>query len=417
MPSAAIIPVGEAEQQEEAQPQPQPQQQQAHQQARPASAAALKTALKQRWQWAASSRRPQRQTLQGAPRGSDLDGDAQDGAPRGSDLDGDAQDGAPRGSDLEESAQDGASRGSDLEGSAAMWPFLSSGAAIERVPVIGYLPSPRHDDASGGFVLVLGDSSCLDDAAQDGAMRSAIGAQDGATRSAIGAGAAAKAKADVAEAAECRFVLTEVLRAALRLDDSSSSSSSAAATATATASTSSSPATATASVRRATILGRASALASAVVGTRALPMMFRHAERLTHAFADRALSSGGAADAGAPSLTAAQLGAFHSQSRVWALQRACVVTGLECTLPLVPPPVWTHADAPVTAPEQLASLGGVVVTWVVTWRGQPPSSASTGQLLALGMALGLGASALLAVRGRRRLRTRRRAAGMEARSV
>jgi len=145
--------------------------------------------------------------------------------------------------------------------------------------------------------------------------------------------------------------------------------------------------------------------------------VFRHAERLTHAFADRALSSGGAADAGAPSLTAAQLGAFHSQSRVWALQRACVVTGLECTLPLVPPPVWTHADAPVTAPEQLASLGGVVVTWVVTWRGQPPSSASTGQLLALGMALGLGASALLAVRGRRRLRTRRRAAGMEARSV
>jgi hypothetical protein len=299
-----------------------------------------------------------------------------------------------------------------------MWPFLSSGAAIERVPVIGYLPSPRHDDASGGFVhihtasgfiLVLGDSSCLDDDAQDGATRSAIGA---------GAGAAAKAKAVVAEAAECRFVLTEVLRAALRLDDSSASSSSAAAaTATATASTSSSPATATASTRRATILGRASALASAVVGTRALPKVFRDAERLTHAFADRALSSGGAADAGAPSLTAAQLGAFHSQSRVWALQRACVVTGLECTLPLVPPPVWTHADAPVTAPEQLASLGGVVVTWVVTWRGQPPSSASTGQLLALGMALGLGASALLAVRGRRRLRTRRRAAGMEARSV
>ena len=402
MPSAAIIPVGEAEQQEEAPPQ-QPQQQQAHQQARPASAAALKTALKQRWQWAASSRRPQRQTLQGAPRGSDLDGDAQDGAPRGSDLD--------------ESAQDGAPRGSDLEGSAAMWPFLSSGAAIERVPVIGYLPSPRHDDASGGFVhihtasgfvLVLGDSSCLDDDAQDGATRSAIGA---------GAGAAAKAKVVVAEAAECRFVLTEVLRAALRLDDSSSSSSAAAATATATASTSSSPATATASTRRATILGRASALASAVVGTRALPKVFRHAERLTHAFADRALSSGGAADAGAPSLTAAQLGAFHSQSRVWALQRACVVTGLECTLPLVPPPVWTHADAPVTAPEQLASLGGVVVTWVATWRGQPPSSASTGQLLALGMALGLGASALLAVRGRRRLRTRRRAAGMEARSV
>jgi hypothetical protein len=390
---AAIIPVGEAEQQEEAQPQ---QQQQAQQQARPASAAALKTALKQRWQWAASSRRPQRQTLQGAPRGSDLDGDAQDGAPRGSDLD--------------ESAQDGAPRGSDLEGSAAMWPFLSSGAAIERVPVIGYLPSPRRDDASGGFVLVLGDSSCLDDDAQHGATSSAIGA---------GAGAAAKAKAVVAEAAECRFVLTEVLRAALRLDDSSSSSSSssAAATATATASTSSSPATATASTRRATILGRASALASAVVGTRALPLVFRHAERLTHAFADRALSSGGAADAGAPSLTAAQLGAFHSQSRVWALQRACVVTGLECTLPLVPPPVWTHADAPVTAPEQLASLGGVVVTWVVTWRGQPPSSASTGQLLALGMALGLGASALLAVRGRRRLRTRRRAAGMEARSV
>ena len=313
-----------------------------------------------------------------------------------------------------------------------MWPFLSSGAAIERVPVIGYLPSPRRDDASGGFVhihtasgfiLVLGDSSCLDDDAQDGATRSAIGAQDGATRSAIGAGAgaAAKAKAVVAEAAECRFVLTEVLRAALRLDDSSSSSAAAAATATATASTSSSPATATASTRRATILGRASdsasALASAVVGTRALPNVFRHAERLTHAFADRALSSGGAADAGAPSLTAAQLGAFHSQSRVWALQRACVVTGLECTLPLVPPPVWTHADAPVTAPEQLASLGGVVVTWVVTWRGQPPSSASTGQLLALGMALGLGASALLAVRGRRRLRTRRRAAGMEARSV
>ena len=414
MPSAAIIPVGEAEQQEEAQPQQQPQQQQAHQQARPASAAALKTALKQRWQWAASSRRPQRQTLQGAPRGSDLDGDAQYGAPRGSDLDGSAQDGAPRGSDLEESA--------------AMWPFLSSGAAIERVPVIGYLPSPRHDDASGGFVhihtasgfvLVLGDSSCLDDDAQDGATSSAIGAQDGATRSAIGAGAgaAAKAEAVVAEAAECRFVLTEVLRAALRLDDSSSSSLAAAATATATASTSSSPATATASTRRATILGRASALASAVAGTRALPSVFRHAERLTHAFADRALSSGGAADAGAPSLTAAQLGAFHSQSRVWALQRACVVTGLECTLPLVPPPVWTHADAPVTAPEQLASLGGVVVTWVVTWRGQPPSSASTGQLLALGMALGLGASALLAVRGRRRLRTRRRAAGMEARSV
>ena len=413
MPSAAIIPVGEAEQQEEAQPQPQPQQQQAHQQARPASAAALKTALKQRWQWAASSRRPQRQTLQGAPRGSDLDGDAQDGAPRGSDLD--------------ESAQDGAPRGSDLEGSAAMWPFLSSGAAIERVPVIGYLPSPRHDDASGGFVhihtasgfiLVLGDSSCLDDDAQDGATRSAIGAQDGATRSAIGAGAKAKAKAVMAEAAECRFVLTEVLRAALRLDDSSSSSSAAAAaTATATASTSSSPATATASTRRATILGRASALASAVAGTRALPLVFRHAERLTHAFADRALSSGGAADAGAPSLTAAQLGAFHSQSRVWALQRACVVTGLECTLPLVPPPVWTHADAPVTAPEQLASHGGVEVTWVVTWRGQPPSSASTGQLLALGMALGLGASALLAIRGRRRLRTRRRAAGMEARSV
>jgi len=413
VPSAAIIPVGEAEQQEEAQPQPQPQQQQAHQQARPASAAALKTALKQRWQWAASSRRPQRQTLQGAPRGSDLDGDAQDGAPRGSDLD--------------ESAQDGAPRGSDLEGSAAMWPFLSSGAAIERVPVIGYLPSPRHDDASGGFVhihtasgfiLVLGDSSCLDDDAQDGATRSAIGAQDGATRSAIGAGAKAKAKAVMAEAAECRFVLTEVLRAALRLDDSSSSSSAAAAaTATATASTSSSPATATASTRRATILGRASALASAVAGTRALPLVFRHAERLTHAFADRALSSGGAADAGAPSLTAAQLGAFHSQSRVWALQRACVVTGLECTLPLVPPPVWTHADAPVTAPEQLASHGGVEVTWVVTWRGQPPSSASTGQLLALGMALGLGASALLAIRGRRRLRTRRRAAGMEARSV
>jgi hypothetical protein len=387
VPSAAIIPVGEAEQQEEAQPQQQPQ---AQQQARPASAAALKTALKQRWQWAASSRRPQRQTLQGAPRGSDLDGDAQDGAPRGS----------------------------DLEGSAAMWPFLSSGAAIERVPVIGYLPSPRHDDASGGFVhihtasggfvLVLGDSSCLDDDAQDGATSSAIGA---------GAGAAAKAKVVVAEAAECRFVLTEVLRAALRLDDSSSSSAAAAATATATASTSSSPATATASTRRATILGRASALASAVAGTRALPLVFRHAERLTHAFADRALSSGGAADAGAPSLTAAQLGAFHSQSRVWALQRACVVTGLECTLPLVPPPVWTHADAPATAPEQLASLGGVVVTWVVTWRGQPPSSASTGQLLALGMALGLGASALLAVRGRRRLRTRRRAAGMEARSV
>ena len=402
MPSAAIIPVGEAEQQEEAPPQQQPQQQQAHQQqARPASAAALKTALKQRRQWAASSRRPQRQTLQGAPRGSDLDGDAQDGAPRGS----------------------------DLEGSAAMWPFLSSGAAIERVPVIGYLPSPRRDDASGGFVhihtasggfiLVLGDSSCLDDDAQDGATRSAIGAQDGATRSALGAGAgaAAKAKAVVAEAAECRFVLTEVLRAALRLDGSSSSSAAAAATATATASTSSSPAPATASTRRATILGRASALASAVAGTRALPLVFRHAERLTHAFADRALSSGGAADAGAPSLTAAQLGAFHSQSRVWALQRACVVTGLECTLPLVPPPVWTHADAPVTAPEQLASLGGVVVTWVVTWRGQPPSSASTGQLLALGMALGLGASALLAVRGRRRLRTRRRAAGMEARSV
>jgi hypothetical protein len=408
VPSAAIIPVGEAEQQQEAPPQQQPQQQQAHQQARPASAAALKTALKQRWQWAASSRRPQRQTLQGAPRGSDLDGDAQDGAPRGSDLD--------------ENAQYGAPRGSDLEGSAAMWPFLSSGAALERVPVIGYLPSPRHDDASGGFVhihtasggfvLVLGDSSCLDDDAQDGATRSAIGA---------GAGAAAKAKAVVAEAAECRFVLTEVLRAALRLDDSSSSSSSAAAaaaaTATATASTSSSPAPATASTRRATILGRASALSSAVVGTRALPLVFRHAERLTHAFADRALSSGGAADAGAPSLTAAQLGAFHSQSRVWALQRACVVTGLECTLPLVPPPVWTHADAPVTAPEQLASLGGVVATWVVTWRGQPPSSASTGQLLALGMALGLGASALLAVRGRRRLRTRRRAAGMEARSV
>ena len=415
MPSAAIIPVGEAEQHEEAPPQQQPQQQQAHQQARPASAAALKTALKQRRQWAASSRRPQRQTLQGAPRGSDLDGSAQDGAPRGSDLDENAQYGAPRGSDLDENAQYGAPHGSDLEGSAAMWPFLSSGAAIERVPVIGYLPSPRRDDASGGFVhihtasgfiLVLGDSSCLDD-----------DAQDGATRSAIGAGAAAKAKAVVAEAAECRFVLTEVLRAALRLDDSSSSSAAAAATATATASTSSSPATATASTRRATILGRASALSSAVVGTRALPLVFRHAERLTHAFADRALSSGGAADAGAPSLTAAQLGAFHSQSRVWALQRACVVTGLECTLPLVPPPVWTHADAPVTAPEQLASLGGVVVTWVVTWRGQPPSSASTGQLLALGMALGLGASALLAVRGRRRLRTRRRAAGMEARSV
>ena len=337
------------------------------------------------------------------------------GAPRGSDLEESAQYSAPSGSDLEGGAQYSALRGSDLEGSAATWPFLSSGAALERVPVIGYLPLPRHDDASGGFVLVLGDSSCLDDGAQDGATRSAIGAQDGATRSAIGEGAAAKAKAK-AEAAECRFVVTEVLRAALRLDDSSSAAA-AAATATATTSTSSSPATATASTRRKS--DAASALVSAVVGTRALPAVFRHAERLTHAFADRALSIGGVADAGAPSLSAAQLGAFHSQSRVWALQRACVVTGLECTLPLVPPPVWTHADAPVTAPEQLASHGGAVVTWVVTWRGQRPSSASTGQLLALGMALVLGASALLAqaVRGRRRLRTRRRAAGMEARSV
>ena len=269
-----------------------------------------------------------------------------------------------------------------------------------------------------------GDSSCLDD-----------GAQDGAARSAIGAGAAAAAKD---EAADCRFVLTEALTAALRLAETSSSAAAPIPTAT---TTSSSPATAAAASDRRRVSDGASASAlasaavgtralpavfrhaSAAVGTRALPAVFRHAEQLTHAFADRTLSSGGgaqlgapslsAAHLGAPSLSAAQLGAFHSQSRVWALQRACIVTGRECTLPLVPPPVWTKASAP----EQLTGPGGWREGVALTWRGQPPSNASTWQLLALGMALGLGASALLAVRGRRRLRTRRRAAGMEARSV
>ena len=283
-----------------------------------------------------------------------------------------------------------------------------------------------------------GDSSCLDD-----------GAQDGAARSAIGAGAAAAAKD---EAADCRFVLTEALTAALRLAETSSSAAAPIPTAT---TTSSSPATAAAASDRRRVSDGASALASAAAGTRALPAVFRHAsaaagtralpavfrhasaaagtralpavfrhaEQLTHAFADRTLSSGGgaqlgapslsAAHLGAPSLSAAQLGAFHSQSRVWALQRACIVTGRECTLPLVPPPVWTKASAP----EQLTGPGGWREGVALTWRGQPPSNASTWQLLALGMALGLGASALLAVRGRRRLRTRRRAAGMEARSV
>ena len=267
-----------------------------------------------------------------------------------------------------------------------------------------------------------GDSSCLDD-----------GAQDGAARSAIGAGAAAAAKD---EAADCRFVLTEALTAALRLAETSSAAAAPIPTAT---TTSSSPATAAAASDRRRVSDGASALASAAagtralpavfrhasaaVGTRALPAVFRHAEQLTHAFADRTLSSGGgaqlgapslsAAHLGAPSLSAAQLGAFHSQSRVWALQRACIVTGRECTLPLVPPPVWTKASAP----EQLTGPGGWREGVALTWRGQPPSNASTWQLLALGMALGLGASALLAVRGRRRLRTRRRAAGMEARSV
>ena len=241
-----------------------------------------------------------------------------------------------------------------------------------------------------------GDSSCLDD-----------GAQDGAARSAIGAGAAAAAKD---EAADCRFVLTEALTAALRLAETSSAAAAPIPTAT---TTSSSPATAAAASDRRRVSDGASALASAAAGTRALPAVFRHAEQLTHAFADRTLSSGGGAQLGAPSLSAAQLGAFHSQSRVWALQRACIVTGRECTLPLVPPPVWTKASAP----EQLTGPGGWREGVALTWRGQPPSNASTWQLLALGMALGLGASALLAVRGRRRLRTRRRAAGMEARSV
>ena len=253
---------------------------------------------------------------------------------------------------------------------------------------------------------LTGDSSCLDD-----------GAQDGAARSAIGAGAAAAAKD---EAADCRFVLTEALTAALRLAETSSAAAAPIPTAT---TTSSSPATAAAASDRRRVSDGASALASAAAGTRALPAVFRHAEQLTHAFADRTLSSGGgaqlgapslsAAHLGAPSLSAAQLGAFHSQSRVWALQRACIVTGRECTLPLVPPPVWTKASAP----EQLTGPGGWREGVALTWRGQPPSNASTWQLLALGMALGLGASALLAVRGRRRLRTRRRAAGMEARSV
>ena len=285
---------------------------------------------------------------------------------------------------------------------------------------------------------LTGDSSCLDD-----------GAQDGAARSAIGAGAAAAAKD---EAADCRFVLTEALTAALRLAETSSSAAAPIPTAT---TTSSSPPTAAAASDGRRVSDGASALASAAAGTRALPAVFRHAsaaagtralpavfrhasaaagtralpavfrhaEQLTHAFADRTLSSGGgaqlgapslsAAHLGAPSLSAAQLGAFHSQSRVWALQRACIVTGRECTLPLVPPPVWTKASAP----EQLTGPGGWREGVALTWRGQPPSIASTWQLLALGMALGLGASALLAVRGRRRLRTRRRAAGMEARSV
>jgi len=40
---------------------------------------------------------------------------------------------------------------------------------------------------------------------------------------------------------------------------------------------------------------------------------------------------------------------FRSQSRVWSMLRGCVTTNTSCTLPIVPPPVWTPAPPRTTA--------------------------------------------------------------------
>ena len=185
------------------------------------------------------------------------------------------------------------SSGRGAPGAAAL-----ASSRVEHVPVIGFR-APASP--AGGWLLVLTDSSCLED--------------DGAPEASPAEGS-------------CTFLLVEVLRATL-LGQS------------------------------------VSATGSTDMGHMGTPPVLADAERLrgavgepspvtgqSHATGDGVPSSGHPASlTGAEAvselmvegLNAAQASALRSQSRVWAALSGCARTGEACAAPLVPPPTWRRA--------------------------------------------------------------------------
>ena len=274
-------------------------------------------------------------------------------------------------------------RGGD-EQELGVWPPLASGAAVERVPFLAYhVPTPAASasasasssaSASGGFVLLLGDSSCLEDDDEEEATRPADARPD--------------ARPDSAHQdapGNCRFLLSEILTAALRPADKASSAGHAAAVLE--------------SAGRPAVLRRAERLRQAYRSREDTPEMGPLSAATTATTATVSSSAEGAEVAEDAQqrrqLSVAQLEAFHSSSRVWALRSGCRASSASCTLPLVPPPVWRRAGMGVT----LSPGGSVLAWWAITWPGWA-------SLLAMGVCA-------MAARARRRgmARARRRASG------
>ena len=214
---------------------------------------------------------------------------------------------------------------------------ISRNASLETVGVVGFhrlsKPSDRRttsaaelvDPGSSGWLLVLTDSSCLDD--------SLLGYS---TSSPMRAGRAGRRM-------HCRFLLTEVLAAALRPQRTSSEAE-----------------------IRPPVLSQARLLRE--------PIDYQR-RRSSLAGTSNLLTDG---------LSPEQARAFRSQSRVWAIMSGCRSTEDTCALPVVSRPRWIPAQPMIT---RLAAVGA---------QTDDGATASTSPSAALRIALVLNALAAFA---------------------
>jgi hypothetical protein len=181
----------------------------------------------------------------------------------------------------------------------------AASAAVEQVEQVGVLA--LHGQQSGGWILAMTDSSCLDDEQPPHAAVSS--SPDGGPQRGL----------------HCRSVTVALLTQIL-------SDSRAAPGAGGVAEDSGN------AMRRPDLLWRAERLDGPIFVEEPYS---RSGRQRAQGGMRRGRGGGSTVDG----LTAAQVHAFHSSSRVWSQIHGCTTQSKNCTLPLVPPPRWLDATA------------------------------------------------------------------------